>query len=126
MSQIACRGIRGAITVEANEADLILDATRELLGQLVEANQIDLNDIASVIFSSTNDLNATFPALAARQLGWTGVALFDCQEIDVPGALARCIRVLIHWNTDRRPADLKHIYLREASILRPDRRLPER
>ncbi len=126
MSQIACRGIRGAITVEANEADLILDATRQLLVRLVEANQIDPDDVASVIFSSTSDLNATFPALAARQFGWTGVALFDCQEIDVPGALPRCIRVLIHWNTDRRPGDIKHIYLREASILRPDRRLPER
>ncbi|HYN86940.1 MAG TPA: chorismate mutase, partial [Ardenticatenaceae bacterium] len=123
MSQIVCRGIRGAITVEANEADLILDATRELLGRLVEANQIAPDDIASVIFSSTSDLNATFPALAARQFGWTGVALLGCQEVAVAGALPRCIRVLIHWNTDRRPDDLKHIYLREATVLRPDRNL---
>ncbi|HBY95428.1 MAG: chorismate mutase [Ardenticatenaceae bacterium] len=121
MSTIVCRGLRGATTVAANERELILEATRELLERLVEANHIEVEDVASVIFSATSDLNAEFPAVAARQLGWHDVALFDCCEIDVPGALPKCIRVLIHWNTARRPGELQHIYLRGAASLRPDR-----
>lgn len=123
MGNIVCRGLRGATTVAANERGPILEATRELLERLVEANQIEVEDVASVIFSTTPDLNAEFPAVAARQLGWHDVALFDCHEIDVPGALPRCIRVLMHWNTDRHPNELKHVYLREAAGLRPDRQL---
>lgn len=115
-----CRGIRGATTVEANDAQAILAATRELLSALVEANGLDVDDLASAIFSLTPDLNAAFPAAAARQLGWTRVPLFDVQEVPVPGSLPRCLRVLLHWNTDRSAAEVVHVYLRGARALRPD------
>ncbi len=116
----ACRGVRGAITVDRNEPEAILAATRELLGALVAANGIDADDLASAIFTLTPDLDAAFPAGAARQLGWDQVALLDAQEIPVPGSLPRCIRVLLHWNTDRPPAEIVHVYLRGAQALRPD------
>ncbi len=116
----ACRGIRGATTVDGNEAEAILAATRELLAAIVEANGLDPADLASAIFSLTPDLNAAFPAAAARQLGWTQVPLFDVQEVPVPGSLPRCIRVLLHWNTSRAAAEVVHVYLRGARALRPD------
>ncbi len=118
---IACRGVRGAITVEANTADAILEAARELLEALIAANHIAPDDIASVLFTATPDLNAIYPAVAARQLGWHDVALNCVQEMDVPGSLPRCLRVLILWNTPLLPHDIHHLYLREAHILRPDR-----
>lgn len=121
MSRWGCRGVRGAITVEANEAESILAATRELLGAMIVANDICADDVASAIFSVTPDLNAAFPAVAARQLGWHDVALFDTQEIGVPGALPRCLRVLIHWNTSKPAREIQHIYLGAAQSLRPDR-----
>lgn len=121
MSMTVCRGLRGATTVAANTREDILEGTRELLEQLVAANQIEVEDVASVIFSTTRDLNAEYPAVAARQLGWLDVALFCCHEMDVEGSLQRCIRVLIHWNTTRRQNELRHVYLRDAVSLRPDR-----
>jgi len=117
---MACRGIRGATTVEANEAGAILAATRELLQALVAAHGLDVRDLASVIFTVTPDLDAAFPARAARDIGWTEVPLLDALEIPVPGSLPRCIRVLIHWNTDRRQDEVEHVYLRGAQALRPD------
>jgi chorismate mutase len=115
-----CRGVRGATTVEENEAGAILEATRELLAALVEANGLEAKDLASAIFSVTPDLDAAFPAGAARQLGWTCVPLLDVQEVPVPGSLARCIRVLLHWNTERPALEIVHVYLRGARTLRPD------
>lgn len=115
-----CRGIRGAITVEANSAGEILMATRELLSRIVEANGVAIGDIGSVLFTVTPDLTAAFPANAARELGWRHVALIDTQEIPVPGSLPYCIRVLVHWNTAKPQAEIQHVYLREAAELRPD------
>jgi chorismate mutase len=116
-----CRGVRGAITVSNNDEDEILEATRELIQALVRSNGMEVDDIASVYFTTTADLNATYPAYAARQLGWFDVALMCGHEIDVPGGLPRCIRVLIHWNTTRPAQEIVHVYLREARSLRPDR-----
>lgn len=116
-----CRGVRGATTVKENTADAILAATRELLHAIVQSNKMHPDDIASVYFTTTIDLDATYPALAARQLGWTDVALLCGHEMNVPGSLPLCIRVLIHWNTTRTAKEINHIYLHEAKSLRPDR-----
>ena len=113
------RGLRGATTADSNTRDDILDATRELLECLVEANEVDIDDVAAVTFSATKDLNAEFPAVAARvHLGWTNVAIMCGHEMDVPGGQKRCIRVLILVNTDKSPQDLEMVYLREAANLR--------
>lgn len=117
----ACRGVRGAVTVKENTEDAILAATRELLQVIVQRNDIHPDDIASVYFTTTADLTATYPALAARQIGWADVALLCGHEMAVPGGLAMCIRVLIHWNTTRSAKEIVHVYLREAQSLRPDR-----
>jgi chorismate mutase len=117
---IQVRGIRGAITVRENTAESIMSAVKELLSAVVRENQIKLEDIASVFITATEDLNAEFPALAAREMGWRHVPLLCAREINVPGAMARVIRVLLHVNTDRSPNELKHLYLREAAGLRPD------
>lgn len=116
-----CRGVRGAITVESNTAEDILEATTELLTGLIAENDIAPEQVVSVIFSTTNDLNAAFPARAARELGWHDVALLCTHEMAVPGALPRVIRVLIHLNTERATRELVHLYLRDAWQLRPDR-----
>ena len=116
-----CRGIRGATTADANTRDDILRATRELLALMIRQNGIRSEDVASVIFSTTPDLDAEFPALAARQLGWYDVALLCNHELDVPGSLRRCVRVLIHWNTDASQSEIKHVYIKGAANLRPDR-----
>ncbi|HET9223018.1 MAG TPA: chorismate mutase [Roseiflexaceae bacterium] len=118
---IYCRGIRGATTATANTREAILEATRDMLVRLIEANDLRPDDIASAIFSTTLDLNAEFPAVAARELGWLDTALFCTHEMAVPGSLPRCIRVLIHWNTTRRADEIVHVYIREASTLRPER-----
>ena len=115
-----CRGIRGATTVEENSAPAILAATRELLTRIVEVNDVAVSEVASAFFTVTPDLTAAFPARAARELGWQHVALLDAQEIPVPGSLPRCVRALIHWNTDRPQAEIRHVYLRGAASLRPD------
>jgi prephenate dehydratase len=114
------RGIRGATTAADNTEIAIFDATEELLRWLTAANELRPADIASIVFSVTPDLTATFPARTARQLGWNEVPLLDTLEIPVPGSLPRCIRVLIHWNTDRPAEAIQHGYLREAASLRPD------
>lgn len=115
-----CRGIRGATTVERNDREEILAATTELLQLLVVHNDLQVEDIASVIFTVTQDLDAEFPALAARDLlGWTETALMCAREIPVPGSLDKCIRVLLHVNTERSIAEMQHIYIRGAASLRP-------
>ena len=116
-----CRGVRGATTVEDNSAEEILKATRQLLALMIRQNGIEPEDVCSAVFSTTTDLDAEFPALAARQLGWIHVALMCVHELDVPGSLRRCIRVLLHWNTDKSPNELVHVYIKEAAALRPDR-----
>ncbi len=115
-----CRGVRGATVATENRADAILAATRELLEAMVAANQIEPGDVASALFTATPDLDAAFPAAAARSLGWVDVPLLDAQEIDVPGGLARAIRVLLHWNTTTPQQAIRHIYLNGAEVLRPD------
>ena len=114
------RGVRGAITVNENSAEAILSATEEMLHWLIEQNSIEEEDVASLLFTSTPDLNAAFPAKAARNMGWRHVALMGFQEIDVPEGLKMCVRVLIHWNTDKSNRELKHAFLRGATALRPD------
>jgi chorismate mutase len=112
--------IRGATTVVADDPGLIRDATRELLARIVDANELSADDIISAIFTVTTDLGAEFPARAARELGWVDVPLLCTIEMSVPGALPRCIRVLLHTLTRRPRQDLRHIYLRDARSLRPD------
>jgi len=118
---MSVRGIRGATTAETNTRESILSATRELLTAIVDANQLSIADIASVYFTVTPDIDTAFPARAARDLGWTDIALIDAQAPHVIGDLSRCIRVLIHWNTERTANEIVHMYLREAKQLRPDR-----
>lgn len=114
------RGIRGATTVERNTKEEIFAATRELLETLVQRNELNTEDIASAIFTLTADLDAEFPALAARSLGWVEVPLLCTREIPVPGSLGMCIRVLLHVNTERRQSEMQHVYQRKAVALRPD------
>ncbi len=115
-----CRGVRGATTVDRNEREEILTATRQLLALMIRTNGVDPHDVASAIFTTTPDVNAEFPALAARQLGWLDVPLLCGHEMAIPGSLPMCIRVLLHWNTDKRQNEIEHVYVREAKRLRPD------
>jgi chorismate mutase len=115
------RGIRGATTVSTDQPDLILQATRELLEVILEENQgMQPEDVASAVFTVTDDLASTFPAQAARQMGWELVPMLCAREIPVPDSLPRVIRVLVHWNTDIPQSEIKHVYLRDAVKLRPD------
>lgn len=116
----AVRGVRGAITVERDEAALLLDATERLLREIVAENGIRSDDVASALFTLTPDLVSQFPAMAARRMGWTRVPLLNFTEVAVPGALPRCIRVLLHVNTDKRQDEIVHVYLEGARVLRPD------
>jgi len=116
----ACRGIRGATCAESNTAEAILNATRELLERIIAANDVHTGDVAAVIFTASPDLDAAYPAQAAREMGWTQVPMLCVQEMAVAGSLPRCIRVLILWNTDRPAERIRHVYLREARQLRPD------
>jgi chorismate mutase len=115
------RGLRGATVATANTAEAICNATRELILALVEANQLHPDDVASVIFTCTPDLTAEPPARAVRELGWEQVALMCVGEMDTPAGLRYCIRVLIHWNTEKKAAEIRHVYLHSAAQLRPDR-----
>src|SRR5574338_844998 len=118
---MAIRGIRGATTVTADTPDLILRATRELLEEILAANEgMQPEDVASALFTVTDDLVSTFPAQAARQMGWDLVPMLCGREIPVPGSLPRVIRVLVHWNTELPHPEIKHGYLRAAVRLRPD------
>ncbi len=121
-----CRGVRGATTARENSRAAILDATRVLLQQMIAANGIHADDVASALFTTTTDLNAEFPAIAARQLGWTNVALMCGHEMNVPGSLPMCIRVLLHWNTTRTAREIIHIYTNGAEVLRPELAQPSR
>ncbi|MEW6358835.1 MAG: chorismate mutase [Planctomycetota bacterium] len=120
MGEKTVRGIRGATTVQRNDAGEIVAATRELLEALTKANDITVPDICSAIFSVTTDLNAQFPAVAAREIGWLYTPLLCTNEIPVPGSLKKCIRVLLHVNTRKKQDEVIHIYLRDAKKLRPD------
>lgn len=121
-----CRGIRGATTVTENTREAILNATRELLAHMIESNSIQPEDVASAIFTTTPDLNAEFPAVAARDMGWNDTALLCGHEIAVPHSLKYCIRILIHWNTTRSASEIVHVYLHEARSLRPEHAYKER
>ena len=117
---MACRGVRGATTAQSNSRDDILAATRQLVALIIRRNGIDPVDVASATFTTTTDLDAEFPALAARQLGWLDVPLLCGHEINVPGSLRLCVRVLVHWNTDKSQSEVNHVYIKEARRLRPD------
>lgn len=121
------RGIRGATVAEHDQEEAILQATQELLSAIMMANPtLKIDDLASVFFSVTEDLSATYPAQAARELGWNEVPLLCSREIPVPGSLPRCIRVLLHWNTDLPQHAIRHVYLGAAAELRPDLSLADR
>ena len=119
-TEMVVRGVRGATTVESNTVEAILEATKDLLAAMLKANEIDVDDVASAFFTTTPDLNAEFPAVAARDMGWSDVALLCGHEMNKPGALPMCLRILLHVNTDKGKRDIKHIYLRGARVLRPD------
>jgi chorismate mutase len=113
--------VRGATTVEVDERETVLRATRELLALMIHLNDIHKEDVASAIFTTTPDVSSAFPATAARQLGWLDVPLMCAHEIDVAGSVGMCIRVLLHWNTNLSQSAVQHVYLKEAQRLRPDK-----
>ena len=115
-----CRGVRGATTITQNDREEILTATRQLLALMIRINGIEPADVASALFTTTPDIDAEFPALAARQLGWLDVPLLCGHEMTVRGGLPLCVRILLHWNTEKPQAEIKHVYEREAKRLRPD------
>jgi chorismate mutase len=117
---MTCRGVRGATTVADNNREEILSATRQLVALLVRRNGILPADVASAVFTTTPDLTAEFPALAARQLGWLEVPMLCGHEISVPGSLPKCIRVLVNWISDKAQSEIQHVYIRDAVRLRPD------
>ncbi len=115
------RGIRGAITVESDTREAIVEAAKLLLEEMVQQNGIDVEDIGSVLLTTTEDLQAAFPAQAARLLeGWEYVPLMCAREIPVPGSLPLCIRVMMHVNTEKTAKEIQHVFLRDAVKLRPD------
>ena len=120
-AQWRVRGIRGATTVEANTRDAVLAATQELLAEMIQRNDLRTEDIASAVFTTSRDIDAEFPAAAARDgFGWTNVALLCGHEMGVPGALSGCLRILIHCNSLKPQSEIQHVYLRGAIVLRPD------
>jgi chorismate mutase len=120
ITNVWCRGIRGAITVPKNNREAIETATKELLQKMVEVNEVDVDDVACILFTTTSDLNAVFPAAAARELGWTRVPLLCGHEMNVPGSLSGCLRVLVLFNTDKKNEELVHVYLKGAVALRDE------
>lgn len=117
---MTCRGVRGATTVQTNTRDEILAATTQLLAIMIRLNGIEPEDVASALFTVTTDLDAEFPALAARRLGWMNVPLICSYEIKVPDSLPRCIRILVNWNTEKTQKEIRHAYVNDAQQLRPD------
>ncbi len=113
-----CRGIRGATTVDENTKEAIIEGTKELLQKIIDANQIDVEEVSCVFFTTTPDLNAEFPALAARKLGWTQSALLCGHEMNVPESLQKCIRILIQYNTEKSAGELVHVYIKGAENIR--------
>lgn len=122
---MSVRAIRGAITVSENTKEAILEGTGELLAEIIKRNDLKNEDIISAIFTVTGELNAAFPAVAARGLGWNDISLMCTNEIDVPGSLKNCIRILIHFNTHKRNSEINHVYLKGAAVLRPDLSMKE-
>jgi chorismate mutase len=120
ISKVWCRGIRGATTVQQNDKKALGTATRELLQKMVDVNAVDIDDVACILFTTTSDLNAAFPAAAAREMGWTQVPLLCGHEMNVPGSLPGCLRVLVLFNTDKKNEELVHVYLRGAVVLRDE------
>jgi chorismate mutase len=117
---ISCRAVRGATTAETNTAEDILEATEELLRTVMALNDLTAEDMVSIIFTTTTDLNATFPAVAARSIGLAEVPLMCTHEMNVPGALPMVVRIMVHINTTRTAAEIKHVYLKRARELRPE------
>ena len=115
---LVCRGLRGATTASENTKEAILEATKELLTELQKTNSFELDDIAAIFFTTTQDLNAVFPAAAARQMGWEDVPLICGHEMNIPDSLPMCTRVMLLINTDKKPQEMAHLYLREAKNLR--------
>jgi chorismate mutase len=115
-----CRGIRGAITVSENTEEAIIAATRELLQRMIKVNDVEIGDMACILFTTTSDLNAAFPAAAARGLGWTRISLLCGHEMNVPGSLPRCLRVLVLFNTNKKNEEIMHVYLGDAVKLRDE------
>jgi chorismate mutase len=122
MTNLLVRAVRGATTVESDDAEEIAVATRELLTGMLQANDIDLENVISVFFTTSPDLTASFPATAARGIGFHTVPLICASEINVPGAKSHCIRVMMHAYSSRSRADIRHVYLRDAQNLRDDLR----
>jgi chorismate mutase len=119
------RGVRGAVCARENTKEAIEQATHELMLAMLGANPtLHPADVASILFTMTEDLNATYPALAARQIGWHETPLLCAKELEIPGSLGRCIRVLLHWNTELAQTAVQHVYLGEAAALRPDLAAP--
>ena len=118
MADTSCRGIRGATIAEANSSESILASTQELLKEIVGANDLRTEDVACAIFTTTRDLNAEFPALAARQMGWNEVPLICGHEMDVPDAMQRVVRILLLVNTEKTADSIVHVYLKDAVNLR--------
>jgi chorismate mutase len=116
---MVCRGIRGATTLEANTREEVLAVTRELLERMIAANGVREEDVACILFTTTPDIDAEFPAVAARELGFSQAALMCGHEMDVPGALPKCLRILILFNTEKRVEEIVHIYIKGAKGLRP-------
>jgi len=114
------RGVRGATCVEADDPDQIIAATEALLREMIQVNAIDEEYVASVFFTTTPDLTSAYPAKAARLIGWKSTALLGMQEMDNPNGITLCIRVLIHWNTEKKLSELVHVYQNGAEKLRPD------
>lgn len=112
------QAVRGATTSPSNSSEKILAATTEMLDLIIKENSLKVEDIISAFFTTTQDLNAEFPPVAARKIGWVNVALMCAHEMKVPGALQKCIRVMVHVNTDKNPTDIVNIYLRDAANLR--------
>jgi chorismate mutase len=117
---MSTRGVRGATCAETNSKEAIVAATMALLQRMIADNGIEPDDIASAFFSTTLDLTAEFPAIAARQLGWRDVPLMCMHEMAVPNSLPLCVRVMMHWNTAKRPGEIRHVYMNGAERLRPD------
>ena len=118
---MAIRGVRGATLAQTDRPEAILIATQDLLVSIMEANpSMEVGDLASAFFTVTEDLRSAYPSQAARELGWQHVPLICSREIPVPGGLPRCIRVLLHWNTDLPQQAIRHVYLGGAAELRPD------
>jgi chorismate mutase len=114
------RGIRGATTVMKDTPEAVKQATKALVAQMINDNNVEIENLASVMFSVTSDICSEFPAVAVRELGWNDVPLLNFQEMDKQNALKMCIRVLMHWNTGQSQASINHVYLEGAKVLRPD------